>query len=227
MKIWTNKIGYPVLTVTETDHGIRVKQNRFLQTGDATPSEDETIYPVLITLQSNAKTQHVLLNQRSLDIKLKNLEYLKLNAGQSGVYRVLYTPERLNKLGRAMGSGKISAEDSIGIIADATALSSAGFQRTSALLGLLSRLKLEKNSYVWKTIQQATESLEQTWKLESAVVRDALKRFVKELFSPEAEAIGWEFGPDDDVVLQEHKTLMFGTAGLAGNEKYSNRQHAT
>ena len=40
------QIGFPVVTVTETDEGVTVKQNRFLQTGPAEPQDDETIWSV-------------------------------------------------------------------------------------------------------------------------------------------------------------------------------------
>lgn len=33
---WTNKIGFPVITVEETSEGLKLTQNRFLATGDPT-----------------------------------------------------------------------------------------------------------------------------------------------------------------------------------------------
>jgi aminopeptidase 2 len=38
------KMGYPVLTVTESQAGIRVRQDRFLESGPAEPKENETIW---------------------------------------------------------------------------------------------------------------------------------------------------------------------------------------
>jgi aminopeptidase 2 len=38
------QIGYPVLTVTETPTGIKVRQDRFLETGPAKPEDNETIW---------------------------------------------------------------------------------------------------------------------------------------------------------------------------------------
>lgn len=35
MANWLGKTGFPLITVEETDKGIKVKQNRFLSTGDA------------------------------------------------------------------------------------------------------------------------------------------------------------------------------------------------
>ena len=37
-------MGYPVITVTETKDGIRVRQDRFLETGPAEAKDNETIW---------------------------------------------------------------------------------------------------------------------------------------------------------------------------------------
>jgi len=37
-------MGYPVLTVTETPTGIKVRQDRFLESGPAKPEDNETIW---------------------------------------------------------------------------------------------------------------------------------------------------------------------------------------
>lgn len=42
---WTLNSGFPVITVEEIDDGrkLKVRQNRFLTTGDVKPDEDETL----------------------------------------------------------------------------------------------------------------------------------------------------------------------------------------
>jgi aminopeptidase 2 len=37
-------MGYPVLTVKETDGGILIRQDRYLETGPAKPKDNETIW---------------------------------------------------------------------------------------------------------------------------------------------------------------------------------------
>jgi aminopeptidase 2 len=38
------QMGFPVLTVTETPTGIKVRQDRFLETGPAKPEDNKTIW---------------------------------------------------------------------------------------------------------------------------------------------------------------------------------------
>lgn len=44
MENWITKVGYPVLTVTENENGMHVRQDRFLETGPADPKDNETIW---------------------------------------------------------------------------------------------------------------------------------------------------------------------------------------
>ena len=37
----TKDIGFPMITVTESDHNVHIRQNRFLKSADAAPDEDQ------------------------------------------------------------------------------------------------------------------------------------------------------------------------------------------
>ena len=43
-------MGYPVITVTEKEGGIQVRQDRFLETGPADPKDNETIWYASVSL---------------------------------------------------------------------------------------------------------------------------------------------------------------------------------
>jgi len=219
MEIWTKEVGYPVISVTESEDGIHVQQNRFLQTGYATSEEDKTIYPVLLTL-STGKGAHenILFNQRRMSIALQDLGFFKLNINHSGIYRTLYTPERLLRLGEAMKLNLLDVEDRIGLISDAAALATSGYQKTSALLGLLANLKGESNSIVWEEIISRLAAVQCAWLFQPRETQSALKHFIRDLVSPKARALGWKFNAKDEILLQQHRSTMFRAAGLAGDE---------
>jgi aminopeptidase 2 len=44
MDNWINKIGFPVLTVTEKADRITVRQDRYLETGDVKDEENRTLW---------------------------------------------------------------------------------------------------------------------------------------------------------------------------------------
>ncbi|KAF2876299.1 peptidase family M1-domain-containing protein [Massariosphaeria phaeospora] len=216
MDIWTKKVGFPVVTVTEGTDSIHVKQNRFLRTADVKPEEDETLFPVFLALRTaEGVDEELALTTREADFKVKDLDFFKLNADHSGLYRTSYSPERLHKLGVAAKQGLLTVEDRAGMIADAGALASSGYQKTSGILSLLDSFKSEKEFVVWVEIGSRISVLRSAWQFEDQAVKDALRKFQLDLCSDKAHELGWTFSDKDGHIEQQFKAMMFGTAGVA------------
>lgn len=222
MDIWTKYVGYPVVTVTENEDSntIHIKQNRFLRTGDVKPEEDKTLYPVFLGLRTkDGVNEDITLSGREHDFEVPSKDFFKLNADHSGVYRTSYTPARLEKLGQAAKDGLLSVEDRAGMIADAGALASSGYQKTSGILSLLKSFNSESEFVVWDELLTRISAIRAAWIFEDQKTKDALKAFQRELVSPKAHEKGWSFGPNDGHIESQFKALLFGSAGLAGDEK--------
>ncbi|KAF1998041.1 hypothetical protein P154DRAFT_536680 [Amniculicola lignicola CBS 123094] len=218
MDIWTKKVGFPVITVTEDEksNAIHLKQNRFLRTADVKPEEDETLFPVFLGLRTKEGIDEELaLTTREDNFPLKNLDFFKLNADHSGLYRTSYSPERLKKLGVAATQGLLSVEDRAGMIADAGVLAASGYQKSSGILSLLESFKSEPEFVVWSEITNRIATLRSAWTFEEESVREALKQFQLDLTSDKAHELGWEFTDADGHIEQQFKSLMFGAAGVA------------
>lgn len=218
MDIWTKNVGYPVVTVSENPSAgtIKLRQNRFLRTGDVRPEEDQTIYPVFLGLRTkHGVDESLTLDQREGEFKVPELDFFKLNADHSGLYRTSYSPERLEKLGQAAKNGLLTVEDRAGMIADSGALAASGYQKTSGLLSLLKGFDSESEYVVWNEILNRVGTLRAAWVFEDSKVRDALKAFQRSLVSAKAHELGWQFSDGDGHILQQFKGLMFGSAGMA------------
>lgn len=222
MDIWTKNIGYPVVSVTENDgsNSINVKQNRFLRTGDVKPEEDKTLFPVFLGLRTkDGVNENLTLSQREQTFDVPSLDFFKLNADHSGIYRTSYTPQRLSKLGKAAKQGLLTVEDRAGMIADAGALAASGYQKTSGVLSLLKSFDDEAEFVVWDEILSRISLVRSAWIFEDENTRDALKTFQRTLVSPKAHAKGWEFTDQDGHIESQFKALLFGSAGLCGDQK--------
>jgi aminopeptidase 2 len=222
MSVWTKNVGYPVVQVTENsaDSSIHVKQNRFLRTGDVKPEEDQVLYPVFLGLRSKEGIdEEVTLYNREGDFKVQDIDFFKLNANHTSIYRTSYTPERLEKLGKAAKQGLLSVEDRAGMIADAGALATSGYQKTSGVLNLLKGFDTEESFVVWSEIIARVATVQSAWVFEDQAVRDGLESFVKDLVSEKAHKLGWTFSENDGHVEQQFKAMVFGAAGMAGDEK--------
>ena len=105
--IWTKKVGYPVLTVTESGNDtIHLNKIDSSLPETSKPSEDETLYWILLALKTLENGKPVIHGNLTTSDRKTTIElpkesngFFKLNANHSGIYRVAYTPERLNKLG--------------------------------------------------------------------------------------------------------------------------------
>ncbi|KAL1866911.1 hypothetical protein VTK73DRAFT_4458 [Phialemonium thermophilum] len=220
MDVWTKHVGFPVVTVTENqDNTIHVKQNRFLRTGDTKPEEDQVLYPVFLGLRTkDGLKEDLALNKREGDFKVPSLDFFKLNANHTGLYRTAYTPERLEKLGQAAKSGLLTVEDRAGMIADAGALAVSGYQKTSGVLSLLKGFDSETEFVVWSEIVARVASVQGAWIFEDKAVRDGLEAFQRDLVAPKVRELGWQFSDNDGHLEQQFKALLFGNAGLSGDE---------
>ena len=135
-----------MLTVAEEPGQIGVRQSRFLSTGDVKPEEDETIWWVPLGLRTDSQTTETdnkALSTREETIRNVDESFYKLNSDVTGFYRTNYPPERLTKLGAARD--RLSIEDRIGLIGDASALAIAGNGTSASLLALCAEFKGEDN----------------------------------------------------------------------------------
>ena len=222
MDIWTKYIGYPVISVAEdaSKSTITVQQNRFLRTADVQPEEDKILYPIVLGLKTkDGINEEVMLRDREATIKVPDLDFYKLNADHTSLFRTNYSPERLAKLGQAAKQGKLTVEDRAGMIADAGALSSSGYQKTSGILALLKSFDSENSYVVWSEILTRLNAIRSTWIFEDQETKDALKAFQLSITSAKAHELGWQFSEDEDHILSQFKTLMFSSAGLGGDKK--------
>ena len=219
MKVWTTKVGYPLVSVKESESSVSVNQHRYLTTGDVKPEDDETIYPIFLGLKTDrGLDESVILNEREKDISslVKSDEFFKVNGNSNGVYRVSYDDERWAKLGDE--PSKLSVEDRIGLVADAGALSVSGFSKTSNLLSLVKNWKTESSFFVWDEIVTRIAALKAAWIFENEEVKDALKALTNDLVKTKCHEKGWSFKAGEPFLDQRLKALLFAASVGSGDE---------
>ncbi|KAH9030817.1 leucyl aminopeptidase [Lactarius hengduanensis] len=224
MDNWVSKMGFPVLTVTETPTGIKVRQDRFLEGGPAKPEDNETIWSVplgVVTAAAPGQTlvdNDALLETREAEFALDTRKPFKVNADTNGVYHVLYTPTRLAAIASeaAKPDSIFSLSDRIGLVHEAFALGKAGYLQLSAALDLVDELRAEKEFLAWASIDTNLDGITHTW-WESEKVAEQLKVFRRALCSPLVEELGLEYSKDDSADITQLRTLAVTGAATAGD----------
>lgn len=219
MDTWTLEMGYPVLSVEELSaKRIRIVQNRYLQTADVTEADDKTLYPIWLGVRTGDGTvdRTTLLTERSRELNVD--EFYKLNADQSGIFRVKYPLSRIEKLAAegAKQDSRLSTEDRIGLVSDVGALA-GGYTKTSQLLTLVKAWRDEGEVNVWRAIVAELNSVVATWRYESEEEKEALRRFRESIVVPKAKALGHEFLPTDTKQQKELKALLFSASVAVRN----------
>ena len=217
MEPWIKKIGFPVVTIAEEPGQISLRQSRFLTTGDVKSEEDDTLWwvPVGLKTGSSSEVVHSALTVKEDTVRNVDDSFYKINADQTGFYRTNYPPQRLTKLGQSLN--KISVEDRIGLMGDATALAVSGEGTTPALLSFLEGCQHEQSYIVWAQIANSTSKVRAVFSTNPQVF-DGLNKFLLKLVSPAADSVGWEFSKDEDWLTGQKRKLLLGLAASAKHE---------
>ncbi|KAK3937484.1 peptidase family M1-domain-containing protein [Diplogelasinospora grovesii] len=195
---WIEKIGFPVLTVTEGKGEITVKQSRFLSTGDVKPEDDTTTWWVPLGLKGKVdakETEALALTTKEAKIDGISDEFYQLNAGATGFYRVNYPPSRLQTLGTQLD--KLGAEDKIFITGSAADLAFAGYGSTAALLGFVQGMKNETHYHVLNQVLGSLGTVKCIFG-DDEQIRKGLEKFTLELTENARSQVGWEAKPGED-----------------------------
>lgn len=220
MNPWVLKTGYPVLSVSDVakDGTVEITQHRYLETGDLKPDEDQTLFTVwLATRKADGSVdQKDMLTNRSGKFKVgsSNDAFFKLNADQTGIYRVKYSDKVLEKLikeGERGPRSKLSVADRIGVISDLHAFSGTETS-TTQLLSLFKAWRLENEANVLTTLISSMVSVGAKLTFETKEFRDLYKKFTKQVITAIAKHIGPQLEQNTDVRLSKLKSVIYSVA---------------
>lgn len=165
MEAWTRKEGYPLVRATETNKGIMLSQSRFFGSAVVRKStEDTTVWniPLNYLLEGEKKSKRFLFYKKlsSAPFTLKKDQWVSLNAGASGVYRVDYPRAMLQELREAIEKKSLPSRERLMIESDAFSLAEAGESPTDEALELARAYKNENDYSVWADLDSNLGYLE-------------------------------------------------------------------
>ncbi len=199
MDSWVKQTGYPVLRVeaarSADEVQVSLNQERFVYDrllGDEEPNPEVWQVPVSISSAGAAPATAVMDDKESvitLPAASPSEDWYKVNAGQTGFYRVNYTSDDWERLAPAISTQQLPATDRLGIQNDAYALSRAGLLPITQFLELAGSYAGETDASVWSDLASNLRDIEQL--IAGQPVHPAYQRFGRELFGPAARRVGW------------------------------------
>ena len=221
MDSWVKQTGYPVLQVqaarSEDEVQVSLSQERFVYDrllGEEEPNPEVWRVPVTVSAPGASSASMVMEAKEaavSLPAASPANDWYKVNADQTGFYRVNYTNEDWQRLAPAIRSLELPATDRLGIQNDAYALSRAGLLPITQFLELAGSYSGETDASVWSDLASNLRDIEQL--IADEPVRPAYQRFGRELFAPAARRAGWTPRPDDGHLDSLLRSTVLGQSG--------------
>jgi len=233
MKTWTEQMGFPCISLTSQQEGpnrvLKLTQSKFVGDGRKEGKDGSTWQiPVSITTSANKDVTKIMMNKEMKEtiVTLPNVsanDWVKLNSGMVGFYRVNYSGPDLDRLCQAVKTKSIPPVDRLNILDDVFSLISAGKAKTSDGLRLLESYKEEDSYIVWNNISQAVSSL-------SVVIADQdffsdWEKFNLDLFSGIKSSVKWDPVEGESHLDNLLRALVITRLGRAGDQEI--RQEAS
>ena len=228
MNSWVKQTGYPVLQVeTHRNDGevrLSLSQRRFLYEhilGEA--EEDHTVWqvPVSVIRARTSPKVSLLMSERSAELSLGSgvepspQDWVKVNAAQTGFYRVNYSLEEWDRLRAAIEGLDLPPADRLGLQNDAYALVRAGYIPATTFLSLAEAYRNEQDATVWGDLSANLHALESLLFDEPHLTQ--FYPFARELYRKIVQRVGWDARPGEGHLDALLRSTVLGQIGAYGD----------
>jgi puromycin-sensitive aminopeptidase len=217
MDSWIFQPGYPLIGIERSGRTLRISQQIFRYLQDGSDSERKWHVPVFL----RAGTKHGMLNRTLLltekeqTIELdRPADWVVVNAGAHGFYRVRYSSELLAALRQGMMT-QLSAVERFGVMNDAWAATLAGIVSLTDYLGLIDQMAGETDVNVWTTM---IASFHQLQRILDAAQCQRLADRLEAVLSPAVARLGWTVRPGEGELESQLRGDLIGALGILGND---------
>jgi puromycin-sensitive aminopeptidase len=220
MDAWVFTAGHPLVSVTpgKGSGAVTLEQRQFKFLPDA--EEKNRLYPIPIILRSKSasgktETKKLLLEEKEKKVSAQEeFDWLVVNSGGSGFYRVRYDATLAQKLAEDL-QDNLSVIERFNLVNDAWASLRAGLISSADYLQLIKSFTGESDVNVWSIILGSLQTLHL---LTSGDTRLTFKKMIRELCGPQAAKLGWTPKDDESVQTKQMRALLLEVLGTIGED---------
>jgi puromycin-sensitive aminopeptidase len=211
MDTWVYQRGLPQIDVQAVEGGVRISQRRFLLIPD---ESDSTIWQVPLMIKGSAGGEgfetKLLLTEEETTLPIEgDLDYLLVNAGANGFYRVRYSDDLAQRILENIGD--LDAIERFTLVNDARALMESGQISADSYLDLIRGFGDETEWAVWAEIIVGLGLIDHH-ALDDTTA-PAFRDFVSGLLGPALERLGWEARDGDSDLTRKLRGSLIGAMG--------------
>ena len=194
MDSWIKQAGHPVIEAELEGTKLKLRQRRLGVGADSANTQTWKV-PIVMQVEGAEKSLTHLLEDSAEEIELNGTpSFVKLNAGQTGVYRVKYSDNILSKLSDLIAEKKMPVMDRFGMQNDLFNLALCGEAPITKYLNLLNSFKNENELLALRNIygnmKQINLIFSQNPQWDS--VAQKFYEHAKAPFKKEFERLGWQ-----------------------------------
>jgi aminopeptidase N len=196
---FTLQAGIPLIVVKSTRQGIRLSQSRFAADDTGTTPQTWRVPVIEQALGSKTQWHGLVSSDRPVDIKLARGAVPIVNAGQAGYFRTLDDKALFAKL--AAHFRALTPADQLGLLGDARALGTSGYQPLTNTLALTSQARWGMNTQVLDNICGQITALDRLYR--DLPGRAAFRAYGLGVLRPLFAQVGWtaKSGEDQNIAL--------------------------
>lgn len=217
MDSWVFQSGYPLVNVKTEQHTLVVSQQIFQYLPNEADATRRWYVPLFIRASAGGSVVNktVLLEDGDVQIELPaQPDWVIVNAGGHGFYRVRYSSDLLKRLIVNI-QDKLSAIERFNLISDTWAASLAGLTPLTDYMDLLLLFEDETDHNVWSAI---LSSLHYLYRVLDPALRPTLQARVHSLLGPAIQRLGWEPTEGEDDLVGQLRGELLGALGTLGND---------
>lgn len=220
MDSWIFQRGFPLIVVESVGDGkLTINQQRFC----FTPLDgDTTLWSVPIVLryasQGKVDERRELLESATGEIDLgAEIDWVVVNAGGYGFYRIRYASDLLQKLSPVMMQ-QLQPIERYGLVDDTWASVMSGHTSTVEFLEFAKGFNSETDLDVWTVLSACLSQLD---RLLEGEARTRYQAVLRDLYGAALSRLGWDPQPDDASRTLELRGLLIRSLTVSGQDAES------
>src|SRR5579875_2788190 len=219
MDSWIFQPGFPIITAQAGNDGyaLKLSQQRFFYLPPEKPEPQLWQVPIRLRVKTDRgeDTFRVLLTDQETTLRLPGkLEWVLVNEGGSGFFRVRYSAQLLEAL--TANVRRCTPLERFSLVSDMWAATVAGLTPLRDFVAMARAFRDETDLNVWRALTASFNYLDM---IVSTEQRPALARAVRDLLGPAAARLGWEADPSEDELTRQLRAMLIGILGTLGEDQ--------
>jgi len=223
MDSWIFQPGYPLIQVEKEAGAVVLSQQLFRYLEDGGGADRKWHVPIFLRFgkKGSVTNQTVLLSEPRLRVELpQDTDWIVVNAGGDGFYRVLYDDHLMKGLKQGLPSNLLPVER-FNLVNDAWATTLSGLTSLADYQQLIVLLRNETDPNLWTSVITACHNIN---RILDGPRRRAFQEWIREILLTAVDRLTWAPRQGESDLDRQLRGDLIGALGVLGEDKSCQEQ---